>query len=588
MLGDGVMNRLKYLLPLMAIIVLFTGCSENRRNHKSPEDGVIDLTEWDPYADGNISLDGEWEQYLSGEDNDTYNSNCVYRLRVKTSFSIGTRLAIGIYDYPCQYRIFINDFEVFPDVQDSQRKKDALGEYRPTPILFAVPSSEFDIIMYASNTGYSSTGLGLDIHLGNERSITNKYVFRMFEMGALYGMIIIVTIFFMCVSLLGLKIKYPIYFSVFCLLFIIYADSLTYSVFLRLFYIAGMWLVRIIINSSKAWIFFFLTAYFHELFKYTYSEIIFRIIRISTILQQIFIIIICACTTTISPIGLSILNIIHGLELMANVSIVLYAIVRRQKDGLRNLLGMIIIITAYYYHTAIKLIPFYKDIIFLATFFFLVLQMLSMAKYIKKFYEEKRNAELRFLHAQIKPHFIFNALNTIISISRYNVESSRKLLCDFSIYLQKSFDLKNENQFTSLKDELELVNVYLNIEKARFEERIEIEMVLPENQEMNVPVCVLQPIVENAIVHGILNKPEGGNIYINIVDKEDKLTFTVRDTGVGMTKERISGVFETENIGHIGLSNINKRLKVLYKKGLTIKSELGKGTEVFWEVVLNN
>jgi sensor histidine kinase YesM len=210
-----------------------------------------------------------------------------------------------------------------------------------------------------------------------------------------------------------------------------------------------------------------------------------------------------------------------------------------------------------------------------------------VARKIKKYYKEKKDAELRFLHAQIKPHYIFNALNTIISISRYNAERALELLRDFGVYLQNSFNLKTENQFTSLMDELEIVSVYLNIEKARFEERIEVEMELPERRDFLVPVCMLQPIVENAIVHGILGKPEGGKIYIGIVQEKMKLVFTVRDNGSGMSDEKVTEVLESDNIGHIGLSNIHKRLKALYKNGLTINSKPGEGTEVTWEVLLN-
>jgi len=417
----------------------------------------------------------------------------------------------------------------------------------------------------------------------SEANITG-YGLKVNGIGFLYGIIIIVLVFYLCVSLLGLKLKYPLFFSALLFMFLLYSDSLNYNYFMRLLHISGAGISRAILFSSKAWLLFFLTAYLHEFFKSVYSGTILKIILALTLLQQIYAIL---SINSQSLHAYYILNIVYSLELLSNVFIVLRGAIRNRSDALFNFLGIIIIAAAYYYNET-QVIPYYDYLMFAAIFLFLILQMLSMAKRIIKLCEEKKNAELRFLHAQIKPHYIFNALNTIISISRYNSESARQLLCDFSIYLQKSFDLKSENQFTSLKDELELVNVYLNIEKARFEERIEIEMLLPEKKDHIVPVCILQPIIENAIVHGILNKPEGGRIFLSIVHKEDKLEFTVRDTGVGMSEEKITDVLESDNIGHIGLSNINKRLKAFYRKGLTIKSKPGEGTEVFWEVILNN
>ena len=409
---------------------------------------------------------------------------------------------------------------------------------------------------------------------------------KMLESGFVYGIVFIVLIFYVYVSLLSPKPRYPLYFLALLLIAILCSDAITNNYLMGLLNITGAGAARFIIYSSKAWILFFLTAYLHGYLKSDYSGRILRIVFVLTLLQQLYILLGINTIMPDSP-AYYVLSIIYGVELLLNVLIVLFAILSKRKEALIDLLGILIIAASYFYKVT-KLIPYYKYLMFAGAFVFLILQMLFMAKRIKKFYEEKRNAELRFLHAQIKPHYIFNALNTIISISRYNPENARQLLCDFSVYLQNRFNLKCDNQFTSLKEELEIVNVYLNIEKARFEERIEVEMLLPERDDFNVPVCVLQPIVENAIVHGILNKPEGGKIFISIVHRDNKLLFTVRDNGVGMSENKIFEVLESDNIGHIGLSNINKRLKALYKNGLTINSEPGGGIEVIWEVVLNN
>jgi len=412
-----------------------------------------------------------------------------------------------------------------------------------------------------------------------------EYESRIIETGFLYGIVFSVVIFYILILFLGLESKYPLYFSGLLLLAVLCSDISSDNL-LRLLPVSNNITTGVIIYSSKAWILFLLTAYLHEIYRSVYSLFILWAVLVVTLLQQIFILFGIAI---ILPGGGAyiIFSLIYGIELLACFFVVFHAlIISKRRDALVDIFG-IMIASASYYSPLIMHIPNYRYLISAAVFLYLSLQILTAAIKIKKFYNEKTNAQLRFLHAQIKPHYIFNALNTIISISRYAPESALELLRDFGVYLQNSFNPKTENQFATLKDELEIVNVYLNIEKARFEERIEVEMELPERTDYLVPVCMLQPIVENAIVHGILGRPEGGKIFIGIDQDDKKLVFTVRDNGVGMSEERIFEVLESDDIGHIGLSNIHKRLKTLYKSGLTINSKLGAGTEVTWEIPLN-
>lgn len=216
----------------------------------------------------------------------------------------------------------------------------------------------------------------------------------------------------------------------------------------------------------------------------------------------------------------------------------------------------------------------------------LLIQLIYQAKRTREYRDNKVNAELKFLRAQINPHFLYNAMNAFISISRYDPDTARNLMADFSEYLRKRFDIKNTGQLTSLKEEVKLAQAYLNIEKARFEDRIQIHFDLPEQQDVPVPACMLQPVVENAVIHGILPKPGGGKIEIQIARASGLLRFSVRDDGVGMTDLAIEQVVKNDTEG-VGLANISQRLYALYKEKLNIKSTPGQGTEVSWEVPLN-
>jgi len=201
--------------------------------------------------------------------------------------------------------------------------------------------------------------------------------------------------------------------------------------------------------------------------------------------------------------------------------------------------------------------------------------------------ERSLAGEIAFLRAQIKPHFLYNALNTFIAISRYDMDQARELLMDFSEYLRKSFDFKGLNQFTLLKDEVALAKAYLAIEHARFEDRLQVNFELPGNLEANVPACILQPVVENAVIHGILPRPVGGRIEIKIVQEDGLVKFSVRDNGVGMSGPKLEEIMHTDKTSGIGLANISQRLKTLYNRKLRVQSRAGEGTEVSWEIPIN-
>jgi two-component system LytT family sensor kinase len=202
---------------------------------------------------------------------------------------------------------------------------------------------------------------------------------------------------------------------------------------------------------------------------------------------------------------------------------------------------------------------------------------------LDKLAKEASTAEFRALRAQIEPHFFFNALNTIASFCRTNPLKARELIMDLSNYFRQT--LKRQEDFVYLKDEIEFVQSYLSIEKARFGDRLNLIIDIPDEMlEKKVPVFVLQPIVENAIKHGILPKPEGGKVYLKAFFEDDEMHFSVTDTGVGMDEKRLNEVL-TKWPG-IGLKNVNERLKLLYGEdyGLDIKTSVNKGTKISFRI----
>lgn len=191
------------------------------------------------------------------------------------------------------------------------------------------------------------------------------------------------------------------------------------------------------------------------------------------------------------------------------------------------------------------------------------------------------SSEMAFLQAQIKPHFLFNAFTTIISVSYTDVGKAQALLGDLSEYLRGSFDFQNRDRLVSISKELELVDSYLKVEKARFGERLQVIFDVEENIRYEIPPLIIQPIVENAVRHGVTNQPDGGTIHISIKADEEAVVISVTDDGPGMPEAVLAMLREKKHgLRGVGLINIERRLRNSYGSGLEIASVQGRGTKI--------
>ncbi|MFA6506864.1 MAG: sensor histidine kinase [Treponemataceae bacterium] len=190
-------------------------------------------------------------------------------------------------------------------------------------------------------------------------------------------------------------------------------------------------------------------------------------------------------------------------------------------------------------------------------------------------------AELQALQAQINPHFLFNAINTIASLTRSDPETARELLIHLGSFFRKN--LAQQDDLVPLREELEQVRSYLRIEQARFGDKLNVEFSVPDDAECLLPPLLLQPIVENAVKHGIQKKIGAGKVVISARNKKGETELTVTDDGIGMDDERVRSLFSEERgKKSIGLMNINARLVNLYgpEYALSVSSEIGTGTTV--------
>lgn len=190
----------------------------------------------------------------------------------------------------------------------------------------------------------------------------------------------------------------------------------------------------------------------------------------------------------------------------------------------------------------------------------------------------REQAEFKALQAQINPHFLFNTLSIIMCFCRTEPETARELLANLSEMLHFSF--ARHDGLVTLKEEFSSVEAYLNIVKARFGSRLTIETYLDD--DLNgclIPAFTIQPIVENAVKHGLFPKTSDCHLNIDISKKDDSLVVSIIDNGVGMSEDKQKVLLSLKSEG-IGISNVVKRIRGLYKERseIIVKSKEGVGT----------
>jgi sensor histidine kinase YesM len=192
-------------------------------------------------------------------------------------------------------------------------------------------------------------------------------------------------------------------------------------------------------------------------------------------------------------------------------------------------------------------------------------------------------SQIKELQLQINPHFLFNTLSMIIRhIQRDEKEISVQLVKQTSLLLRSNLQ---KNQLTiSLDEELELLRSYVFIQQLHLQGRAEIVMDIRRgysNTVFHTPPFVIQPIVENAVLHGLKDVQSGGLIEIQVTERAEYIEVRVTDNGIGMNHSSIDSIL-TENDEHVGLTNVYQRLRLFYQREdvLTIQSKPGKGTEV--------
>ncbi len=209
-------------------------------------------------------------------------------------------------------------------------------------------------------------------------------------------------------------------------------------------------------------------------------------------------------------------------------------------------------------------------------------ELINRVKTLRKMQEALQDAvkiETVFLQSQIKQHFLYNSLNSIVSLCYSEPERAGNLLSELSHYLRSILEIDPHHSIIELHKEITLVNSYIELEKARFGKRLQVQLDYDEGiLGFQIPAFLIQPVVENAIRHGVMARTTGGTVAVSIRKQQGAILITIKDDGVGMSEDVLELLMKDTLDGSIGLKNVNKRLDNEYGEKLKIQSEKDVGT----------
>lgn len=609
------------------ILLLFAACTvlifllaRDNSPQALVQNGKLDLSQWD--GESILFLSGDWDFFWNRflDEND-FSRNpspdieakvpsvwnefkvdgkqiggmgyATYRLHV-TGAKAGSPLALRVLPFSTAYVLYIDHEPIASSGTISTSAAGFVPRYEVQTVTFTPERSEFDIILHISNFVYARGGAWYTIYFGSPEKINSLSQMIFGRDFFLIGCLLIISAYCLFLFYLRKDKGYLLFFAL-CMIFLcrtvingnypimVLYPSIKFRTIIWMDYITLYWLPGLCL-----WL-------FHNLYPKSISRVLIKILLIYAV--------VITAVTLIVPLRIF-TNFIYMAELVS-AAIGLYGVVkmilltaRREPEAFYMLAGNTaltfcvihdvlcentLIRTGYveYSPVGFLIMALFLQCMFGARYDRSIKANEKMLRELSEAEEREQKLELQFLKSQIRPHFINNALNAIISLSRTDTNKARKLLVEFSKYLWNCYGVKNLDDMVPIENELSFVRSYVALEQARFPDTLHVAYDIDSGFLM-VPPLSLQPLVENAILHGVRGKSGDGYVLIYAKNCGDSVKVGVSDNGVGMAPELLASVLSNEHQGTgIGIYNINQRMKKLYHTGLYLENRPEGGINAY-------
>lgn len=604
------------LLILSTIYGLFWGASRDKKSIHA-EAGFLDLSTLDFSADNAVYLGGKWAFYynkfidpVGSKDSPDgfikvpklwnsflYEGKSIgahaygsYRLGVKLGHSQDI-LGLKLPSMSSCYRLYINGKLIHQSGVPGTSRESETPEWKPDIAFFAPHSAHLDIVVHVSNFHYAKGGMWGNILFGSKEGIVKYRDISLMRSFLLFGILSITALFMLSLSLI--EKNFPcLYLGLFCLACALREITVREVAIWNILGHIHHSLLAKLEYITMPLITLFYIMFIYNLYKREFSKKVYTGISLIMVVLTLF-------TLLTEPnIFSSYLWVYQMVVLMAfiySAFIIARAFIKKNPSSGIILAGIVIMLLAIVndilYVEKINTNYGAAHAYTIAFSIFLMTQIYTVFFNIWDNYKRAGQAarsQLMLMQSQIKPHFLFNILNTIQAFIDENPRKSKRLINVLANYLRSNFkyNFNPDVSLIPLKEELEIIKHYVYMSNTRFDDRIELELDVDRRcLEHKIPAFIIQPLVENSIKHGLIK----GKLRIVVSAKlsPDDLIINVKDDGVGMSRIQLYNLFEnkTENRhdlaeGGIGLENVRMRMRVLYNRDIEIYSQKGRGTRV--------
>lgn len=610
------------IVALALLLLLVSGCALQNESAVAPtvKNGLLDLSDWNFSQQGNISLDGDWAFYwnalLSPGDIEASaptgyfrlpsgwvkykalslpaHGAATYRLAVRVNAASGL-YSIFIPNVYTDYALWINGTLAHSCGSFAREKTVYL---HPQAYDFYFSGAEMEILLQVKNDALIyGGGVGQSMRLGSAEQIHKEYQTLAGIDLFLISICMFVGFFFLVLHHYRPDSRELVFISVLC--FSVSARNLLSNTTLMMQAFPGLpfWLGSRLVMLTIPAILISMLFYTRRLYKEETPQGPFYVLLW---LNFLYAFVVLACSSTIYTAAFIPYLLAVGAACVFGCCISVRAVMHSRKESVFFLAGMLVLTLGALLDSLVYTgVLSARYMLSAALFGFILIQVVLLSKRyaealrrtellsadLQASLDTVMNTETAYMSAQMKPHFLYNALSTIAEYCETDPREAGNLIMSLSKYLRQTLDYDNLSGIVPLKKELELVQAYTSIERARFQ-NIEIVFDVPEPlPSIQIPPLTLQPLVENAIKHGLRKKREGGRVVVSVKQQGKGMAFTVYDNGVGIPDKALKnlGVLPNGSVS-IGLYNIHTRLVRLYGQGLNIRSEAGAGTRVSFEI----